>query len=123
MVPNFTPKAKQAKTSVVEFLYHLSKYIDLRKNRFIKIRDIPFGKRKMNPKSNKPKLIDILSLSDAEKIEFFKETRKKLKQQLEEARFWRTFIENEQTLLKSVSSAFERSTLSTFEQDNFNNFS
>lgn len=77
----------------------------------------------MNPKSNKPKLIDILSLSDAEKIEFFKETRKKLKQQLEEARFWRTFIENEQTLLKSVSSAFERSTLSTFEQDNFNNFS
>jgi hypothetical protein len=123
MVPNFTPKAKQAKTSVVEFLYHLSKYIDLRKNRFIKIRDIPCGKRKMNPKSNKPKLIDILSLSDAEKIEFFKETRKKLKQQLEEARFWRTFIENEQTLLKSVSSAFERSTLSTFEQDNFNNFS
>ena len=77
----------------------------------------------MNPKSNKPKLIDILSLSDAEKIEFFKETRKKLKQQLEEARFWRTFIENEQTLLKSVSSAFERSTLSTFEQDNLNNFS
>ena len=123
MAPNFTPKAKQAKTSVVEFLYHLSKYIDLRKNRFIKIRDIQCGKRKMNPKSNKPKLIDILSLSDAEKIEFFKETRKKLKQQLEEARFWRTFIENEQTLLKSVSSAFERSTLSTFEQDNLNNFS
>ena len=78
----------------------------------------------MNTQNNQPKRIDFLSLSDVEKADFIKETRKYLRQQLEEAKFWRTLAENDRILIKGLPTAFEDSNLPEFEQNsNMNNFS
>ena len=78
----------------------------------------------MSTQNNQPKRIDFLSLSDVEKADFIKETRKHLKQQLEEAKFWRTLAENDRVLIKGLPTAFEESNLPEFEQaNNLNNFS
>jgi len=68
----------------------------------------------MNTQNNQPRIIDFLALSDAEKADFLKETRKYLKQQLEEAKFMRTFSENEIALIQDLPPALE--------QDSMNNF-
>ena len=78
----------------------------------------------MNTQNNQPKRIDFLSLSDVEKTDFIKETRKYLRLQLEEAKFWRTLAENDRLLIKGLPTAFEESNLPEFEQNsNMNNFS
>jgi hypothetical protein len=68
----------------------------------------------MNPETNQPKIIDFLSLSDAEKVACLKESRKYLKQQLEEAKFWRTLAENDQRLLQELQGTFEESNVPDF---------
>jgi len=68
----------------------------------------------MNTQNNQPRIIDFLALSDAEKADFLKETRKYLKQQLEEAKFMRTFSENEIALIQDLPPALD--------QDSMNNF-
>ena len=78
----------------------------------------------MNTQNNQPKRIDFLSLSDVEKADFIKETRKYLRLQLEEAKFWRTLAENDRIIIKGLPTAFEDSNLPEFEQNsNMNNFS
>ena len=77
----------------------------------------------MDSQNNQPKIIDFLSLSDAEKADFIKETRKYLKQQLEDAKFWRSLAENDQALMKGLPSAFEESNLPDFLQADNENFS
>ncbi len=78
----------------------------------------------MNTQINQPKKIDFLSLSDNEKADLIEETRKYLKLQVEEAKFWKTLSENNQKLIKDLPTAFEESNLPEFEQDNnINNFS
>ncbi len=78
----------------------------------------------MSTLNNQSKRIDFLALSDAEKADFIKETRKYLKQQLEEAKFWRTLAENGQILVKGLPAAFDESSLPAFDEaNNFNNFS
>ena len=76
----------------------------------------------MNPETNQPPIIDFLSLSDAEKVECLKESRKYLKQQLEEAKFWRPLAENDQHLLQELQGTFEENNVPDFlraENDNF----
>jgi hypothetical protein len=78
----------------------------------------------MSTQNNQPKRIDFLTLSDAEKADFIKETRKYLRQQIEEAKFWRTLAENDRILIKGLPAAFEESNLPPFEEsNNLNNFS
>ena len=66
----------------------------------------------MNTQNNQNRKIDFLSLSDAEKAHFIKKTRKHLKKQLEEAKFWRTLAENDRILIKGLPTAFEKQPLS-----------
>jgi hypothetical protein len=76
----------------------------------------------MNPETNQQKIIDFLSLSDAEKAACLQESRKYLKQQLEEAKFWRALAENDQHLLQELQGAFEESNVPDFlraENENF----
>ena len=77
----------------------------------------------MNTQNNQHEKIDFLALSDSEKAELIKETRKYLRQQLEEAKFWKTLAENDQILIKDLPTAFEESNLPEVEQANINNFS
>ena len=78
----------------------------------------------MSTQNNQPKRIDFLSLSDVEKADFIKETRKYLRQQLEEAKFWRTLAENDRLLIKGLPTAFDESNLPPLEEsNNLNNFS
>ncbi len=78
----------------------------------------------MNTQNNQHRKIDFLALSDSEKADFIKETRKYLRQQLEEAKFWRTLAENDRILIKGLPTAFEESNLPPFEEtNNINNFS
>ena len=44
----------------------------------------------MSTQDNQPKKIDFLELSDAEKADLIREAKKNLRDQLEEAKLWRT---------------------------------
>ena len=44
----------------------------------------------MSTQDNQPKKIDFLQLTDAEKADLIREAKKNLRDQLEEAKLWRT---------------------------------
>ena len=60
----------------------------------------------MSTQDNQPKKIDFLELSDAEKADFIREAKKNLRDQLEEAKFWRTLAESDRIIINGLDLSF-----------------
>ena len=60
----------------------------------------------MSTQDNQPKKIDFLELTDAEKADIIKEAKKNLRDQLEEAKLWRTLAENDPTIINGPDHSF-----------------
>jgi len=60
----------------------------------------------MSTQNNQPKKIDFLELSDAEKADFIREAKKNLRDQLEEAKLWRTLAESDRIIINGLDHSF-----------------
>ena len=60
----------------------------------------------MSTQENQIKKIDFLELSDAEKADLIREAKKNLRDQLEEAKFWRTLAESDQLTINGLDHNF-----------------
>ena len=60
----------------------------------------------MSTQDNQPKKIDFLELTDAEKADLIKEAKKNLRDQLEEAKFWRTLAESDRIIINGWDQSF-----------------
>jgi tRNA A37 threonylcarbamoyladenosine dehydratase len=50
----------------------------------------------MTPQNREPKRIDVLELSETEKIQFLHTARMALRRSIEEVKFWRAVLESEE---------------------------
>jgi len=71
------------------------------------------SKRKKNvkPKTLKPEKVDLLKLSASKKTRILTEAKEKLRQQLSESKFWRSFAETERVTINGQTITFENSNL------------
>jgi hypothetical protein len=60
----------------------------------------------MSTQNNQPKKLDFLELTDAEKADFIREAKKNLRDQLEEAKLWRTLAESDPTIINGLDQRF-----------------
>jgi hypothetical protein len=60
----------------------------------------------MSTQDNQPKKIDFLELTDAEKADLIREAKKNLRDQLEEAKFWRTLAESDRIIINGLDHSF-----------------
>ena len=60
----------------------------------------------MSTQNNQPKKIDFLELSDAEKADLIREAKKNLRDQLEEAKLWRTLAESDRIIINGLDHSF-----------------
>jgi len=60
----------------------------------------------MSTQDNQPKKIDFLELSDAEKADLIREAKKNLRDQLEEAKLWRTLAESDRIIINGLDHSF-----------------
>ena len=60
----------------------------------------------MSTQDSQPKKIDFLELTDAEKVDFIREAKKNLRDQLEEAKLWRTLAESDPTIINGLNHSF-----------------
>ena len=60
----------------------------------------------MSTQDNQPKKIDFLELTDAEKADLIKEAKKNLRDQLEEAKLWRTLAESDRIIINGLDHSF-----------------
>jgi hypothetical protein len=60
----------------------------------------------MSTQTNQPKKIEFLELTDAEKADFIREARKNLRDQLEEAKLWRTLAESDRIIINGLDHSF-----------------
>ena len=60
----------------------------------------------MSTQDNQPKKIDFLQLTDAEKADLIREAKKNLRDQLEEAKLWRTLAESDRIIINGLDLSF-----------------
>ena len=60
----------------------------------------------MSTQDNQPKKIDFLELTDAEKADIIREAKKNLRDQLEEAKLWRTLAESDRIIINGFDERF-----------------
>ena len=60
----------------------------------------------MSTQDNQPKKIDFFELTDVEKADFIKEAKKNLRDQLEEAKLWRTLAESDRIIINGLDQSF-----------------
>ena len=60
----------------------------------------------MSTQDNQPKKIDFLELTGAEKADLIREAKKNLRDQLEEAKLWRTLAESDQIRINGLDHSF-----------------
>jgi len=60
----------------------------------------------MSTQDNQPKKIDFLELTGAEKADLIREAKKNLRDQLEEAKLWRTLAESDQIRINGLDPSF-----------------
>ena len=61
----------------------------------------------MGTKNKTSKKIDLLKLSDSEKINVIREVRQNLRQKLAEAKLWQSFVEAEKLTINGEKICFE----------------
>ena len=60
----------------------------------------------MSTQNNQVKKIDFLELTDAEKADLIREAKKNLRDQLEEAKLWRTLVESDRIAINGLDQSF-----------------
>ena len=70
------------------------------------MRYCPEKGNRMSTQDNQPKKIDFLELSDAEKADLIREAKKNLRDQLEEAKLWRTLAESDRIIINGLDLSF-----------------
>jgi hypothetical protein len=60
----------------------------------------------MSTQNNQPKKIDFLELTDGEKADIIREAKKTLRDQLEEAKLYRTLAESDPTIINVLNHSF-----------------
>jgi len=70
------------------------------------MRYCPEKGNRMSTQDNQPKKIDFLELSDAEKADLIREAKKNLRDQLEEAKLWRTLAESDRIIINGLDHSF-----------------
>ncbi len=65
----------------------------------------------MGTKNRTPKKIDLLKLSDSEKVNVIREVRQNLRQKRVEAKLWQSFLETEKLTINGEKICFEAADL------------